>query len=169
MLAAAGVILSSIRRKRAIHEANHFDFHPLRELTVLFAGIFATMMPVLGWLEVNAREVLGSSPAPGIFFWSSGTLSSLLDNAPTYLAFLSALFGVAGTREIEPLLATHATHIMAISIGSVFFGAATYIGNGPNFMVKAIADQRKIRMPTFFGYIFKFTLPFLLPCWLRSG
>ena len=87
----------------------------------------------------------------------------MLDNAPTYLGFLSALFGTAGTGNIGELLEHHSLNVIAISVGAVFFGAATYIGNGPNFMVKAIADRQKVRMPTFFGFVLKFTLPFLLP------
>ncbi len=161
MLAAA--LGSYFTTKKSVHEANHFNFHPVRELAVLFAGIFATMMPALDWLNAHAREVLGQNPAPGIFFWSAGGLSSVLDNAPTYLGFLSALFGVTGAKNISELLMQNSPHILAISIGAVFFGAATYIGNGPNFMVKAIADHKKIPMPTFLGFIFKYTLPFLLP------
>jgi Na+/H+ antiporter NhaD/arsenite permease-like protein len=161
MLAAA--LASYFTTKKSVHEANHFNFHPIREVIILFAGIFATMIPALDWLDANARELLGANPAPEIFYWSAGGLSSVLDNAPTYLGFLSALFGVTGTENIHMLLAQNAHHILAISIGAVFFGAATYIGNGPNFMVKAIADHNKIYMPTFLGFIFKFTLPFLLP------
>jgi len=161
MLAAA--LGSYFTTKKSVHEANHFNFHPIKEVVVLFAGIFATMMPALDWLNAHAREVLGQNPAPGIFFWSAGGLSSVLDNAPTYLGFLSALFGVTGSKNISELLAQNSPHILAIGIGAVFFGAATYIGNGPNFMVKAIADHKKIPMPTFLGFIFKYTLPFLLP------
>jgi Na+/H+ antiporter NhaD/arsenite permease-like protein len=161
MLAAA--LGSYFTTKKSVHEANHFNFHPLQEVAILFAGIFATMMPALDWLNTNAREVLGTNPAPGIFFWSAGGLSSVLDNAPTYLGFLSALFGMAGAKNISELLAHNSSHILAISIGAVFFGAATYIGNGPNFMVKAIADNKKIPIPTFLGFIFKYTFPFLLP------
>jgi Na+/H+ antiporter NhaD/arsenite permease-like protein len=90
-------------------------------------------------------------------------LSSTLDNAPTYLGFLSALFGVTGSSDIQQLLEHHSLNVIAISVGAVFFGAATYIGNGPNFMVKAIAGRQKIRTPAFFEFFFKFTLPFLLP------
>jgi Na+/H+ antiporter NhaD/arsenite permease-like protein len=161
MLAAA--IGSYFTTKKSVHEANHFNFHPILEVAILFAGIFATMMPALDWLDANARELLGVNPAPEIFFWSAGGLSSVLDNAPTYLGFLSALFGVTGTQNISELLAQNSPQILAISVGAVFFGAATYIGNGPNFMVKAIADHRKVPMPTFLGFIFKYTLPFLLP------
>ena len=161
MIAAA--LGSYFTTKKTIHAANDFNFHPIQEVAILFAGIFATMMPALDWLNANAREVLGANPSPGIFYWGAGGLSAVLDNAPTYLAFLSALSGVTGTGEISGLLAKNSPHVLAISISAVFFGAATYIGNGPNFMVKAIADQQKIPMPTFMGFVFKFTLPFLLP------
>jgi Na+/H+ antiporter NhaD/arsenite permease-like protein len=156
--AAAG---SYFTTKKPVHEANHFTFHPVKEVAILFVGIFGTMMPALDWLAANAGK-LGSA-RPAFFYFGSGTLSSVLDNAPTYLSFLSALFGVAGTSDINVLLAQHPAAIIAISAGSVFFGANTYIGNGPNFMVKAIADHQKVHTPTFVGYIAKFTLPFMLP------
>jgi Na+/H+ antiporter NhaD/arsenite permease-like protein len=163
MLAAAAG--SYFTTKKSVHAANHFSFHPVREVAVLFAGIFATMMPALDWLGLHAKELLGASPSPGTFFWGAGALSSVLDNAPTYLGFLSALSGATGIREIAELLGQNAgaLSVLAISVGAVFFGAATYIGNGPNFMVKAIADREKIPMPGFLGFVFKFSLPFLLP------
>ena len=161
MLAAA--LGSWFTTKKSVHAANKFNFHPVTEVAVLFAGIFATMIPALAWLESHAGSVLGASPSPGIFFWSAGALSAGLDNAPTYLAFLRALQGVAGTEDIRRLLAGHAPHLLAISLGAVFFGAATYIGNGPNFMIKTIAEQRGMRMPSFLEFMLKFTLPFLLP------
>ena len=107
--------------------------------------------------------MLGKNPSPGIFYWGAGSLSAVLDNAPTYLGFLSALFGVTGARDIAALLDQNTAHVLAISIGAVFFGAATYIGNGPNFLVKAIAEQCGVRVPSFLGFIWKFSLPFLLP------
>jgi len=163
MLAAA--IGSYFTTRKSIHEANRFNFHPIREVAVLFAGIFATMMPALDWLGLHAKELLGTNPSHGIFFWGTGGLSAVLDNAPTYLGFLSALHGTTGTAEISGLLGQNAgaMSVLAISIGAVFFGAATYIGNGPNFMVKAIADREQIPMPGFLGFVFRFTLPFLLP------
>ena len=159
-LAAAG---SYFTTKKAVHAANEFNFHPVIEVAVLFAGIFATMIPALAWLNHRAPELLGQNPSPGFFYWGAGSLSAVLDNAPTYLGFLSALFGVTGTDNLANLLDQKAAHVLAISIGAVFFGAATYIGNGPNFMVKAIAGQRGVPMPSFLGFIFKFSLPFLLP------
>jgi Na+/H+ antiporter NhaD/arsenite permease-like protein len=161
MLAAATA--SYFTTKKSVHEANHFDFHPISEVAVLFAGIFATMMPALDWLSANAREILGASPHPGIFFWSAGSLSAVLDNAPAYLGFLAALSGLTHSANAVDLLGRAALGVIAVSVGSVFFGAATYIGNNPNFMIKSIADQQKIRMPGFLGFVFKFALPFLLP------
>jgi Na+/H+ antiporter NhaD/arsenite permease-like protein len=148
---------------KSVLQANRFDFHPIQEVAILFFGIFATMIPALDWLDLNARSMLGAQPAPGIFYFGTGVLSGMLDNAPTYLSFLSALFGTSGANNITELLETNTLNLVAISVGAVFFGAATYIGNGPNFMVKAIADREKIRTPTFPGFIGKFTLPYLLP------
>ena len=161
MLAAAAG--SYFTTAKSVHEANRFHFHPIQEVAILFIGIFATMIPALDWLDVNARAVLGAHPAAGVFYFGAGILSSGLDNAPTYLSFLSALYGTSGAKGIGELLGGNTLNLVAISIGAVFFGAATYIGNGPNFMVKAIADHEKIRTPTFPGFIAKFTLPFLLP------
>jgi len=156
--AAAG---SYFTTKKPVHEANHFSFHPVKEVAILFVGIFGTMMPALDWLAANGSKF--GSAAPAGFYFGSGALSSVLDNAPTYLSFLNALFGVAGTKDVHALLAQSPAAILAISAGSVFFGANTYIGNGPNFMVKAIADHQKVHTPTFLGYIARYTLPFMLP------
>ena len=161
MLAAAAG--SYFTTKKSVHAANEFNFHPIREVAILFAGIFATMIPALTWLNHHAAALLGQNPSPGIFYWSTGALSAGLDNAPTYLGFFGALRGVTGAADIHALLASHGTHILAISIGAVFFGAASYVGNGPNFMVKAIAEQNGVRMPSFLEFILKFSLPFLLP------
>ena len=161
MLAAA--LGSYFTTKKTVHAANDFNFHPIQEVAILFAGIFSTMMPALAWLNQSSRSLLGDQPSTGIFYWGTGVLSSTLDNAPTYLGFLSALQGVTGAENLHGLLGTHSGHILAISISAVFFGAATYIGNGPNFMVKSIAEQNKVRTPSFVEFILKFTLPFLLP------
>lgn len=148
---------------------NHFSWHPIVEVAVLFAGIFATMTPAL--LILNAwgqgqREVLGLSfgmREPWQFFWGTGILSSFLDNAPTYLTFASTACGLEGVPLEGQYLATLLAHtenggigtrlMLAISCGAVFMGANTYIGNGPNFMVKAIAEQAGVKMPSFFGYM----------------
>ena len=160
-LMVAAAASSYLTTKKPVHEANHFSFGPVKEVAILFAGIFATMIPALDWLAANAAR-LGNAPRAA-FYFGSGALSSVLDNAPTYLSFTNALFGVAGTRDMALLLSQHSTFILAISIGSVFFGANTYIGNGPNFMVKAIADQQHVHTPTFIRYITHHTLPFMLP------
>jgi Na+/H+ antiporter NhaD/arsenite permease-like protein len=145
---------------------NEFSFAPIKEVAILFAGIFATMVPALDWLALNA-DSLGIR-APGGFYWASGILSSVLDNAPTYLNFLSAAMGLHGLMLNNPdhvriLVAQHGQFLLAISVGAVFFGASTYIGNGPNFMVKSIAEHAGVDCPTFFGYVFKYSLPVLIP------
>ncbi|HXR09100.1 MAG TPA: sodium:proton antiporter [Candidatus Acidoferrum sp.] len=168
MLAAAAA--SWFTTRKTVHEANQFDFHPIVEVAILFLGIFATMVPALDWLRSNARAALGANPSPAIFYWGSGTLSSLLDNAPTYLSFFSAWLGVQGMAPGQPdriaqvLAGGHAQlALTALSVASVFFGGCTYIGNGPNFMVKAIAGQRGVPLPGFLGYILKWTMPVMLP------
>ena len=155
MIAAA--LVSWVTTKKSVHDANHFNWHPIIEVVVLFAAIFLTMMPALDWLGANAQQTFGM-PHVGTFYWTSGILSSVLDNAPTYLAFFTMLHDgtYPGPNPLDPVL-------IAISIGAVFFGANTYIGNGPNFMVRSIASHRKIITPTFFGYIFKWTLPIMVP------
>lgn len=158
--AAAG---SYFTTKTPVHTANGFNFHPLTEVAVLFAGVFITMIPALAWLNQSAAALLGTDPSPGTFYWGTGGLSAVLDNAPTYLGFLSALIGVSGAGDITPLLAQKPAHVLATGIGAVFFGAATYIGNGPNFMVKAMAEQQGVRMPSFGGFVIKYSLPLLLP------
>lgn len=151
---------------RGIRRANNFSWEPITEVAVLFVGIFATMTPALIYLNANAAS-LGLT-YPWHFFYGTGALSQFLDNAPTALAFHTVATGlphVDGVRYIadvpEPLLA-------AISLGAVFFGAMTYIGNGPNFMVKSIAEQSDIRMPSFFGYMAKFSLIILLPVYILT-
>ena len=161
MLAVAGASYFSTRK--SVHEANGFNLHPIQEVAILFAGIFTTMMPALAWLDHGSQAVLGDNPAPEVFYWGTGLLSATLDNAPTYLGFLSALHGATNSTDIGLLLAGYNHHVQAISVAAVFFGAATYIGNGPNFMVKAVAEQNSVRTPTFLEFLLKFSLPFLLP------
>ncbi len=161
--AALGSWTITRRHLRHFHEKNEFDFHPFIEVAVLFAGIFATMMPALDLLRAHARDILGANPQPEIFYWGTGGLSAILDNAPTYLGFLSALMGSSGMDNVSGLLMHNTAGVLAVSLGSVFFGAATYIGNGPNFMIKAIADRQEIAAPSFWGFIWKFALPFLAP------
>ena len=150
---------------------NAFTFGPVKEVGFLFVGIFATMVPALDLLEKHAAG-LGITTARQ-FFWGSGALSSVLDNAPTYLNFLTAAFGLhQRSLEVPADVATMladarlAQYIVAVSLGSVFFGAITYIGNGPNFMVKSIAESSGVKCPGFFGYILRYSLPILLPIFL---
>ena len=217
ILMTAAAVGSFYTTRRSVHQANAFNFHPIQEVAILFAAIFSTMMPALDWLKENARQL--GQPTPALYYAASGTLSSVLDNAPTYLSFLSAAEGSfintnivrqveralqSGTgadpaiqgpqadairNTLEALRKYHPREIaqgkitasqietayllgnrelnafiLAVSVGAVFFGAKTYIGNGPNFMVKAIAEQSKVRhVPTFLGYIGKFTIPFMGP------
>ncbi|MDE2613756.1 MAG: sodium:proton antiporter, partial [Burkholderiales bacterium] len=141
-----------------VREKNQFSWAPMQEVAKLFAAIFVTMLPVLAMLKAGvdgpfaavARAVTGpdGQPLPWAYFWFSGILSSFLDNAPTYLVFFN-LAGGDPAALMGPLAAT----LAAISAGSVFMGANSYIGNAPNFMVKAIAEERGIAMPSFFGYM----------------
>ena len=147
---------------------NEFTFGPLREVAYLFLGLFATMVPAMDYLFANA-DSLGLA-SPGGFYFATGLLSSFLDNAPDYLCMLSAAHGLKGipfTKEFMPqFIKLYPQYLLAISLGSVFFGACTYIGNGPNFMVKAIAEESGVRTPGFFSYIVKYTLPILLPIYV---
>ena len=167
MIGLAGVSLATTPHR--IREANRFSWAPILEVAAVFVGIFVTMMPALGFLEARGAS-LGIT-RPWQFFWASGALSSVLDNAPTYLTFASLATGVvnAGGAHLAAhdlgALAAHPAGqplLAAVSCGSVFMGAMTYIGNGPNFMVKAIAEQHHVRMPSFFGYV-AWSLAFLLP------
>jgi len=141
-----------------LRELNHFSFAPINEVAILFAGIFATMAPAL--LILNHRAPGFGIEEPWHFFWTTGALSSFLDNAPTYLTFAATACGLQGVdlegRYLERYLGLGheaGAILAAISCGAVFMGANTYIGNGPNFMVKAIAEARGVRMPSFFGYM----------------
>ena len=166
IIMAAAAFVSHKRTLQPIHDANHFSFGPIKEVAWLFAGIFMTMVPALDFLQLHAAALGLHNPVQ--FYWLSGALSGVLDNAPTYLAFLSAAFGLQhldldNSAHVAQFLDQHALYVIAVSLGSVFFGAMTYIGNGPNLMVKAIADHAKVHTPSFFGYVFKFSLPVLIP------
>jgi len=149
------IVLSWLTTPRTLRVENGFSWHPIAEVAALFAGIFATMIPALAILNAHGGEL--GLQHPWQYFWASGALSSFLDNAPTYLAFASAASGTVGTNaeDLGQLLRTArgAALLAAICMGSVFMGANTYIGNGPNFMVKAIAERSGVRMPGFFGYM----------------
>ncbi len=146
---------------KATREANEFNWFPIQEVAYVFAGIFMTIIPALEILRAGTEGALGfivervSDTAS--YFWVTGALSSFLDNAPTYLTFFNTALGqqFPGMAEAQavPLLMEGATTLLAISCGAVFMGANTYIGNAPNFMVKSIAEQRGVKMPSFFGYM----------------
>jgi Na+/H+ antiporter NhaD/arsenite permease-like protein len=138
---------------------NVFTFGPIIEVAILFAGIFATMAPVLEMLNAWAQRPDFELTKPAHFFWASGALSSVLDNAPTYLAFAASAAGLHGVAPHGPYIGTLALDpsaaqlLAAIATGAVFMGANTYIGNAPNFMVRAIAEESGVKMPSFFGYM----------------
>lgn len=163
----AVVFLSYKTADKKILEDNEFDFEPIREVAYLFIGIFATMIPALQLISHEA-SVLGDKLSAGTFYWATGLLSGLLDNAPTYLNFLSASMGKYGldvnnVAHVKEFQLDHALYLQAISVAAVFFGAMTYIGNGPNFMVKSICERAGIRMPSFFAYLSKYAIPILIP------
>lgn len=162
---AAGAFLTAPKH---ILKENEFTFDPVKEVAFLFAGIFLTMIPALEYLEQNAARLGLSTPMS--FYLATGSLSAFLDNAPTYLTFLTADMAVGGRSvDITKDVLAHindpegALAVAAISAGAVFFGAMTYIGNGPNFMIKSIVEASGQKCPTFFGYFIKWALPILLP------
>jgi len=167
---------------KVVHAENHFSFGPIKEVASLFIGIFVTMMPALSYLEEHGSEFGLTRPVH--YYFASGSLSAVLDNAPTYVNFLKlaqvsaaaahpAEFAAAAPGDekaaVAVLLAQQPNLIIAVSLGAVFFGAMTYIGNGPNFMVKSIAESANVHVPSFFGYVFKYSLPILLPILAAVG
>jgi Na+/H+ antiporter NhaD/arsenite permease-like protein len=166
---AAAALLSWYLTPRRIHGMNDFGFAPVREVAWLFFGIFLTMIPALDYLSLHAPALAGAiGMGPSHFYYATGLLSSVLDNAPTYLAFLSVELGLHGgslgnPADVARVAADSPANLIAISMGAVFFGAMTYIGNGPNFMVKSIVSETGGNCPGFFGYIFRYALPILLP------
>jgi Na+/H+ antiporter NhaD/arsenite permease-like protein len=146
-------LISWFATKKELREANKFTFYPIIEVAALFAGIFATMIPAILILKARGAELGVESPMS--FFWATGTLSSFLDNTPTYVVFFALAQGLGipvGGAEVAST-GVDASILTGISLGAVFMGAMTYIGNAPNFMVKSIADERGIKMPSFFGYM----------------
>jgi len=152
------ILLSLWITPARVHSDNQFGWGPMAEVAKLFAGIFLTIVPVIAMLKAGTEGPFGAivravtrpdgQPDPAMYFWATGVLSSFLDNAPTYLVFFNSAGGDAAV-----LMTTHAATLAAISAGAVFMGANTYIGNAPNLMVKAIAEDRGVRMPSFFGYM----------------
>jgi Na+/H+ antiporter NhaD/arsenite permease-like protein len=153
-------IVSLLTTKRQCRTDNKFNYNPILEVAILFAGIFITMVPALLILNVRAAE-LGFAK-PWQFFWGTGVLSSFLDNTPTYLAFFSMGQGLGLNGDV---LGIPSIFLKAISAGAVFMGANSYIGNGPNFMVKVIAEEYKMKMPSFFGYM-AYSFALLIPLYV---
>ncbi len=162
------VALSLIFTKKSIRQANSFTWGPIVEVAYLFLGIFITMVPALIFLTQNADSIGIETPAQ--FYYATGSLSAFLDNAPTALSFYNLALGLDLGSVYDGALVAGIPEIIltAISLSSVFFGAMTYIGNGPNFMVKAIAEENNIKMPSFFGYMFRFSLIVLLPVYILT-
>ncbi|HOD16887.1 MAG TPA: sodium:proton antiporter, partial [Spirochaetota bacterium] len=164
-------VLSLIITDKKVRESNEFTWEPIKEVAKLFAAIFITMVMPIAMLKAGAGGPLGAViqslvDADGNFinarfFWATGILSSFLDNAPTYLVFFETAGGNAAR-----LMTANSETLVAISCGAVFMGANTYIGNAPNFMVKSIAEERGVRMPSFFGYMLKYSIPVLIPVFI---
>ncbi len=160
------VVLSLWQTPKAIRRYNQFNYVAILEVAALFIGIFITMQVPIEYLNARGAEL--GVDQPWEFFWATGSLSAFLDNAPTYVVF----FETARALPPDPATATvvlggggevGADLLVAISLGAVFMGAMSYIGNGPNFMVKSIAEQMGLRMPSFFGYMLKYSIPILIP------
>ena len=147
---------------RKIRTRNQYSWAPIVEIAYLFIGIFVTMTPALLFLNAHAASL--GLQQPWQYFYTTGALSSVLDNTPTALAFHTVALGLSETTNL--VVGVPESILKAIAAGAVFFGAMTYIGNGPNFMVKAIAEEHHIKMPSFFVYIFKFSLIVLLPIYV---
>jgi Na+/H+ antiporter NhaD/arsenite permease-like protein len=151
-------LVSIMRTPARVKQDNQFSWGPMQEVAKLFAGIFLTIIPVIAMLKAGTQGPFGAivaavtrpdgQPDPAMYFWATGALSSFLDNAPTYLVFFNTAGGDAQT-----LMSAMAPTLAAISAGAVFMGANSYIGNAPNMMVKAIAEDRGVKMPSFFGYM----------------
>ena len=162
--------ISIVITPKQVRAGNEFNWDPIKEVAKLFIGIFITIVPVLAILRAGDQGALASvvsmvtsehgTPINSMYFWSSGLLSGFLDNAPTYLVFFNLASGNAAS-----LMTTFENTLLAISMGSVFMGALSYIGNAPNFMVKTIACQHKITMPSFFGYM-KWSIAILIPVFI---
>ncbi len=161
LIAAA---LSLITTKKEVREANHFSWDAIQEVAVLFVGIFVTMIPALLILKAKGGE-LGLTE-PWQMFWATGALSSFLDNTPTYLVFMTTAGSLGASTGVSTIVGTISQQmLMAISCGAVFMGANTYIGNAPNLMVKSIAEENGMKMPSFFGYM-GWSLSCLIPVFI---
>jgi Na+/H+ antiporter NhaD/arsenite permease-like protein len=165
-------VLSLATTRVAVREDNNFTWAPIVEVGILFVGIFITMLPCLLILKAGPNGamafIINAVTRPAHYFWAAGALSSFLDNAPTYLTFFNTALGsfypdVPQAMSVMHLMAEQPEYLAALSAGAVFFGACSYIGNAPNFMVRSIAEEAGTRMPSFFGYILKYALVFLIP------
>jgi Na+/H+ antiporter NhaD/arsenite permease-like protein len=168
-------VLSMLTTRKEIREDNEFTWFPMQEVAILFISIFLTMMPCLKILQAGDKGALAflieAVREPYHYFWITGILSSFLDNAPTYLTFLSSLLGkyypgVDAKEAVALLIKEYSIYLKAVSAGAVFFGANTYIGNAPNFMVRSIAEETGTQMPSFFGYMLKYSIPILVPVFI---
>jgi Na+/H+ antiporter NhaD/arsenite permease-like protein len=171
-------LLSLWATPKALRKDNAFTWEPIREVALLFAGIFMTIIPALAILKAGEAGhfafLVKAVKEPWQYFWAAGSLSSFLDNAPTYLTFFNMELGRFYPGLVEPtavaeLIKTHAVYLEAVAAGAVFMGANTYIGNAPNFMVRSIAEEAGIDMPSFFGYMFRWSIPILIPIFILTG
>lgn len=169
--------LSIRATSKDLRESNDFSWEPIREVAILFAGIFVTIIPALVILRAGEAghfaPLVRSVREPWEYFWATGGLSSFLDNTPTYLAFFNMQLGrfypgLAEPSAVAALLKTHAVFLEAVASGAVFMGANTYIGNAPNFMVRSIAEEAGVDMPSFFGYMVRWSLPILIPVFILT-
>jgi len=165
-LMALSALVCYVTTPKRIYAANEFNFGPAREVAWLFGAIFITMMPALAWLQANSAQLPVGSPRA--LFWLTGGLSAALDNAPTYLAALAASLGRAGLSlqdpaQVNEFVRSRPDILVAISLGAVFFGAMTYLGNGPNLLARAIAQNAKISTPGFFEFVWRYAAPLLIP------
>ena len=149
-----------------VFEANEFSWRPLIEVAWIFLGIFGTMIPVLDYVEFHASDFHLASDAR--FYWSTGLLSGVLDNAPAYLTFLTAAlsldhFDINRLPDVAEFASGHGSRLAAISVAATFFGGLTYVGNSPNLLIRAIAESRHVPTPGFLTYIIRYALPILIP------
>ncbi|MEJ2154233.1 MAG: sodium:proton antiporter [Desulfobacteraceae bacterium] len=176
MLILMGV-LSLLTTSARVRQENEFSWFPIQEVAYLFIGIFITMLPCLLILKAGENGALAflifKVKQPIHYFWVTGALSSFLDNAPTYLTFFNSALGafyagIPESQSVALLMTEHDVYLEAISAGAVFFGACSYIGNAPNFMVRSIAEESGTPMPSFFGYMLKYSLVFLVPGFIMT-
>jgi len=174
LIVAVGAVSLAITPRR-VRRDNGFGWEPIREVALLFAAIFVTIIPALAILRAGTAGPLAglvrAVREPWQYYWATGGLSSFLDNAPTYLAFFNLQLGqfYPGLPEPEAvarLVREQGQHLEAVAAGAVFMGANTYIGNAPNFMVRSMAEEAGVPMPSFFGYLFRWALPILIPTFL---